>query len=303
MLKIMRPLGPRSWALLLTGTVFGAFLLVAMLTSWGRPKGSLAVDFFEAPQQSQQCVPLAGDASLPSMPRAANPLLLPQKLVYTARLRLEVKDYTVFDRALKVLAAKYGYLSNLQRSSEEHGRQQASLALRVEASRFEAAMGEFRALGTVKQETVNAEDVTRTFVDLEARRANKRATAARLRGIIATRAGKLSEVVEAEEALGRVTEELESMEAQARSLDQQIAFATLNAEVFEPLPAPVIPSFWRPFREALLSSRALMMSALMGLLQTLAFLLPWALVFGIPFGLWFRRRRRRMAKDPVMDTI
>jgi len=218
--------------------------------------------------------------------------LLPQKLIRTARLGLEVKDFPRFEKACRALAGRYGYLADLRITDEEGGRKRADLTLRIAAEKFDGAIAEFKTLGTVKKEEVSVEDVTRAYADLEARRANKRIAATRLRELIANRTGKLSDVIEAEQALSQVTEELESMEAQKRAMDGQIQYSTLRADVAEP---PLPPKFnertlWEPIAGALKDGRSGLISSFAFVLEVLIVCSPWLLLSGL--GFWVFRRWR-----------
>ncbi len=230
----------------------------------------------------------------PSSPRAAESLmeLLPQKLIRSARISLEVKDFPRFESQCRQLAGRYGYLSDLRIATLESGQKRADLTLRIQAERFDAALADFKALGVVRKEELSVEDVTRAYADLEARRANKRTAAIRLREIIANRTGKLSDVIEAEQALTQVTEEIESMEAQKRAMDGQVGYSTLRADVFEP---PVVqkstaPALWEPLASALKEGRSGLIASLAFLLQTLIVLSPWILLSLV--GTWCFRRWR-----------
>jgi len=217
---------------------------------------------------------------------------LSQKRIRTARISLEIKDFQHFESACRALAERYGYLAELKATTEEDGRKRADLTLRIQAERFESALMEFKALGTVKHEEIKVEDVTRAYADLEARRANKRAAAVRLREIIATRTGKLSDVIEAEQALSQVTEELESMEAQKRTLDSQLAYSTLHADVSEPArPAKFRePELWAPLVGALKEGRSGLITSLAFLVEVFIVLSPWLLLLALV--IWSIRRWR-----------
>jgi hypothetical protein len=223
--------------------------------------------------------------------------ILPLKVIRHARLVLEVPQYESFDASLRSLSQRYGYLSNLQLNKDERGVRRAEIILRVEASRFDQVLTEFKRLGSVQQETISVDDVTRTYADLEARFANKRSSAARLREIIQTRTGKLADVIEAEEALSRITEEIESMEAQKRSMESQMAYSTLSAEVHEPLlkdSRSMEPGLWTPVAESLREARGALIGSLAFLLAAVIVLSPWVLILLGAFLLgrrWFRRRK------------
>lgn len=244
----------------------------------------------------------------PPPPSSGGAVLLefqPQKLIRTAHLTLEIEDYGRFANALKSLGDRVGYLSGLQVDTDEKGRRKASLTLRVEASRFDSTLAAFKALGKVKSERISVDDVTRRYADLEARRANKRVAGARLREIIQSRAGKLSEVIEAEEALSRVTEELEGLEAQKRGLEGQLAYSTIQAEVGE---APVgevaeKPGFWKPLKVALEDSCLGLIQSLALLLKALIILLPWAALGGLAWLGWLGLRRRFGARESQSSEV
>lgn len=217
------------------------------------------------------------------------------RLIRRAELELEVRDFPAFEARMRELAAKFGYLASAEVEVQEDGRRRAHLELKAEAARFEAALSAFKALGTVRKESQSVEDASLNWVDLEARASAKRMAIQRLRELLQQRTGKLSEVVTAEKALAEMTESLDSLEARRRVLGDQVAYASLQAEVFEP-GARNEPEGLRARLKAL-GGEAL--SALLRSLGWMAggflMLLPWLLLGGL---LWrFRRRRTRRNED------
>lgn len=303
----MPPLLSRK-GLALAGTAL-ILVLLALASTQAFRKGSpfsaskvvqraVGMDLCEAPVMQYAPPPPPAPGSLVD----AQVELAPQKRIHTARISLEVKDFPRFESACRALAEHHGYLAELKATTEDDGRTRADLTLRIQAARFEGALAEFKALGTVKHEEVKVEDVTRAYADLEARRANKRAAAVRLREIIATRTGKLSDVIEAEQALSQVTEELESMEAQKRTLDSQIAYSTLHADVSEPLrPAKFRePTMWAPMVGALKDGRTGLITSLAFLVEVFIVLSPWILISALTF--WSIRRWRATHAPAVPAT-
>lgn len=262
---------------------------------------SVGMDLSEAPVMQYAPPPPPATGSLLD----ARVELAPQKRIHTARISLEVKDFSRFESACRALAERHGYLAELKATTGDDGRKRADLTLRIQAARFDGALAEFKALGTVKHEEVKVEDVTRAYADLEARRANKRAAAVRLREIIATRTGKLSDVIEAEQALSQVTEELESMEAQKRTLDSQIAYSTLHADVSEP-PRPARfrePGLWAPLVGALKDGRSGLITSLAFLVEALIVLSPWILLTSLTIWSIRRWRTSRQPAVPAPETM
>lgn len=253
------------------------------------PAGVAAMVVDEGPPRGRHANQLLLGEGAPSSPPIA---FAPSKVIRTAKLTLEVTDWIAFEHGLRDLAARHGYLAGMDVSTADNGNHRASLTLKVEASRFDRALSDFRALGTVKGEKLGAEDVGQAYTDLETRRANKRVAAARLRDIIANRTGRLEEVIEAERALAGVTEEIEQLDARKRSFDHQIAYSTLQAEVAEPLAAPRPPSLWKPLGDALLDTRTTLIAMAAFLLEAVLVLAPWGL---LGWAGWKAFRKRRNA--------
>jgi len=68
---------------------------------------------------------------------------------------------------------------------------------------------------------------------LVARLKNSRATEQRLVDILRQRPGKVSEVLEVEQEIARVRGEIEQMEADRKSLETRVQFATVKLQVNE----------------------------------------------------------------------
>ena len=85
-----------------------------------------------------------------------------------------------------------------------------------------------KKFGRVDTEAQTGEEVTAQYVDLQARLANSKNTEQRLTDVLRQRTGKLSDVLEVETEIARVRGEIESMEAERKTMATQVAFATLN---------------------------------------------------------------------------
>ena len=81
-----------------------------------------------------------------------------------------------------------------------------------------------------------AEDVGEEFTDVTARMTNARRLETRLIDLLATRTGKLKDVLDVEHELARVREEIERYEGRLRYLKAHAALSTLTIYVHEPLP-------------------------------------------------------------------
>jgi hypothetical protein len=151
-----------------------------------------------------------------------------------------------------------GYVGN---SSVVGGRDQvrsATLELKIPAQRFDQAVNGLGNIGKVESVNATAEDVGEEFVDITARVNNAHRLEDRLIALLATRTGKLQDVLSVERELARVREEIERYEGRLRYLKTRAAVSTLSITVHEPVPilgqspgenpiAAAIRQAWRNF--------------------------------------------------------
>jgi hypothetical protein len=224
-----------------------------------------------------------------------------RKLIRTAQLALEVPSY---DRAAEAVARtaeeEGGYLAESRAARADAGRRGGSLTVRVPAERFTTVVAALKRLGTVTNESVSTQDVTKAYTDLETRLRVKRDAAARVQAILNTKTARLAEVLEAERELARLTEEIEQMEGERRFYDQQIALSTITIELHEPSPLLGSGPF-QPIREAMHESLRVLVASVAALIYVIVFLAPWLVIAGIGWRIvrWVRRRRAANGKVPT----
>ncbi len=98
---------------------------------------------------------------------------------------------------------------------------------------------ELKGLGHVDEESQRGEDVTQHYVDVEARLSNLRVTEGRLLQILRERTGRLADVLQVEQAVDRTRDEIDVMEAEQKTLSNQIAFAAVHLRVSEDYKVPL----------------------------------------------------------------
>ncbi|HEV8253158.1 MAG TPA: DUF4349 domain-containing protein [Vicinamibacteria bacterium] len=256
------------------------------------PPATLA-PFIEAKAARSQAV--AGGAEAAEPPSAAAQYAA-RKLIRTGQMTLEVASFEQAAARVAAIAESYGgYLAESQASRGAQDRQQGSITLRVPAERFGAAFAALKGLGKVQMENVSTQDITKAYADLETRLSVKRDTAERLREILRGRAARLSDVLEAERELARVTEEIERMEGERRYYDQQVALSTITVALHE-LQAVVGPSAFAPLRQALRESLEVLSTSMAAMVYVTAFLAPWVAVVLLVWASVRAVRRRRAAR-------
>jgi hypothetical protein len=108
--------------------------------------------------------------------------------------------------------------------------------VKIPADRFDDGLGGLAAIGKLESVNVTAEDVGEEVTDVTARMANARRLESRLIDLLATRTGKLKDVLDVEQELARVREEIERYEGRLRYLKSHAALSTLTIYVHEPVP-------------------------------------------------------------------
>ena len=199
-------------------------------------------------QAPPAAVPERGsEGGSPSIPLDA--VSLERKIVYNARLDLEVGDV---DRAVADVVAQAtalgGFLVNPNVRDEGEGEQRrrvAEVTVRVPASVYGDALGRFCALASrVRSETVQSNDVTEEYADLDARLRNLRATEARYLELLA-QARNVGEVLQVQDRLNAVRLEIERVQGRLNLLDRLSDMATITVRLQPPPPA-VSEAPWRP---------------------------------------------------------
>jgi hypothetical protein len=187
-----------------------------------------------------------------------------------------------------------GYIANSSISGGHDQIRQATIELKIPATKYEEAVGSLATIGKVETVNSTAQDVGEEFVDVTARVNNSRRLEERLISLLANRTGKLDEVLRVERELARVREEIERYEGRLRYLSARVAMSTLTITVHEPAPIlgnspgenPIAAAFrraWKNFVTVVAGS-----IAALGVLVPLAILalLGWA-----AYRRWIRRAR------------
>ena len=180
----------------------------------------------------ERSVIAAGPAVL--FPRSS---VAPDMLIRTAQASIEVDSLERALAQVRTLAARVGgEIANTTLQTGRGALHSARLEMRIPADRFDAALNGLGAIGKLEAVNVRAEDVGEEFTDVSARIENARRLEARLIDLLATRTGKLKDVLEVEQALARVREEIERYEGRVRYLRAHVTLSRLTISVHEPVP-------------------------------------------------------------------
>jgi hypothetical protein len=173
----------------------------------------------------------------PDLPPVTPPDVTSNMVIRTATASVEVDSLEPAIAAVKDLARQLGgYVANSGIQAGRNRLRQAALEVKIPAARFDDVLSGLHPIGRVETVDVSAQDVGEEFVDVTARMENSRRLERRLIDLLATRTGKLKDVLEVEQSLARVREEIERYEGRMRYLRAHAAMSTVSITVHEPLP-------------------------------------------------------------------
>jgi hypothetical protein len=160
-------------------------------------------------------------------------------IIKTGELTLQVDDIAAaVTSATQRIDALNGYASGSQRTGTGADAQ-ATIAFRVPAAQWDAAMNAIRTLpGQVVAEQSTTDDVTSQVVDLGARIRNLQATERALQAIM-DRATLIKDVLTVQDELTTTRGEIEELTAQKAHLEDQAAYSSLSV-TFERTPELVL---------------------------------------------------------------
>ncbi len=223
---------------------------------------------------------------------------LPSDQVNAMRSRHEAACIEAGPRVCQILGSE----------SQAYGDDQVSATLRLRAT--PAWLTTFRAGlegqaddagGRIASSQTDAEDLSRSLTDTEARLRALETLRDRLQQLLATRSGPLEQLLQTERELARVQGELDATRSALAVLRDRVAMSQLTI-TYQSETRFASNSVFSPVGNAFANSLRVFMATLGGLIYLVAGLLPVALIL-LPVGWlvrrWVRIRRERRPPPPL----
>jgi len=229
----------------------------------------------------------------PSVPPQAIPTQQPL-MIRSGQISLEVEEVEeAVKKATRQIEAMGGMVQNSNVSGAENERGSAEIVVRVPESKFTAAMEGMEAIGKPLSHSSTGEDATTQVADVEARLKVMRAEEQQY--VLLLRAARtIGQIMEVRDRLSSVRQEIESLDAQRKSLRAQTSYSTITVTMQEKNKDPKAltppPANWS--EDTLTSSKEVLFAIGRFLARAAIFLGVLAPIW-IPLGLvaWFLRRR------------
>src|SRR5262249_52875363 len=159
---------------------------------------------------------------------------LPRKIVYTADVRVIVEDFETAEAELKkLLKDHHGFVAKSEVSGSAGSPRSGTWKLRVPVDEFESFVQAAAELGVPQKNSIDSQDVTEEYYDLDSRIKNKKVEEERLRKHLDQSTGKLDEILAVERELSRVRGEIEQQEGRLRMLANLTSLTTVAVTIQE----------------------------------------------------------------------
>ena len=215
-----------------------------------------------------------------------------KKLIKDGNMRIKTNDIEASKKQLDGLLKEFqGYFESENLENDDQSTRY-NLRVRLPAQRFE---GFIVALETgddeVESKYVQTRDVTEEYIDVVTRLKNERAYMVRYQALLA-KASTVKDILSIEESIRKLQEEIESREGRLKYLNDQIAFSTLNIELYKEKPYKYASRQKDPFGERVKQSLSNGWSFIVGLALLLVAMWPLWLI-GAGVVVLVRRVRKR----------
>ena len=157
-----------------------------------------------------------------------------KKIIKTANVQLEVKDFKKYNETIHNRIRQYGgYIAQEEQNLTDE-KSETVLTLKVPVDQFETMMNAL-PVGDVKviQRKITSEDVTGEVIDTRSRLEAKKQV--RLKYLDFLKASKnMEEVLQVQSEINSIQEEIEAAAGRVEYLSHQSAFSTINLTFYQP---------------------------------------------------------------------
>lgn len=226
----------------------------------------------------------------PSGMHAASPS--DQKIIKTADISLEAQNVSITTGKVTEVASRFN--GTIQSSLVSAGRQDrytGSVTIRVPVKEFDPAVAGILVLGKVLSSSLQAEDVTEEYVDLEAQRNALVNQLAQYNRIMA-KGENVSDILEVQKEIERVQVELDRIIGKMKYLESRTSYSTITVRISEP--AQVEPPGGYSFATVVSDGIAGFIDTIVWLFIAILTLLPLIILVSAGYLVYRRWKRRQV---------
>lgn len=287
-------------------------VVVCLAGCGGASRGPMAVGEKKTTEERKADLNAGNDAFKKAPPQGNNPpqekdAPVKRKIKYTADLRLITDDFAAAEIKLReLLDASKGYLASSDVSGSPGSPRQGTWRLRVPVENFHTFCDQVAKIAEVERNSINSEDVTMEYYDLESYIKTRQAEMEGLRELLQKAASeKLENLLAVRKEMGDVQADLNRQMGRLKMLANLTDLTTVTVTIrerqkYDPEKRPELmekPTFWTRASKTFGDSLDTLLEFGQGVTLLAIAVAPWS-PFLLAFGLavWIAIRR---ATKPV----
>uniref|UniRef100_UPI004047F24F DUF4349 domain-containing protein n=1 Tax=Roseivirga sp. TaxID=1964215 RepID=UPI004047F24F len=209
----------------------------------------------------------------------------------TYQTNIEVQNLEKFETEFKTLLSQFKASVSNQNRNDYDRRMESNFTIRVPSSNFDQLFEALKPLAKkIENQSINLQDVTEQFIDVESRIKNRKALEDRYRELL-KQAKNINDILTIERQLNQIRSEIESQEGRLKYLNDQVDMSTIQLNAFEIKPFVYEPEPTDGFGQQILKSLSDGWNRLVHLVIWVISLWPFALVIGFIVFLFKRRKK------------
>jgi Domain of unknown function (DUF4349) len=214
-----------------TNTLFFILLMTILCSCGAKHEGMTemaAVNDLKSDKQATQQAPKDEVDSYNSKLDISN-----KKIIKDGSLTIKTNDITVSKKSIDELLKKLNGYYETENLVNCDNSINFNLKIRIPAENFEKFISDLeKGKEEIENKNIQARDVTEEYVDIESRIMNKREYLKRYKDLL-SKASTVKDILAIEEEIRKLQEEIESKEGRLQYLKDQVAFSTLDINLYK----------------------------------------------------------------------
>jgi hypothetical protein len=223
-----------------------------------------------------------------------------KKIIKTANITLELKDYAAYNNSIHARVKMYGAYIAQEQQSETDNQLTNEVTIKVPVDKFEDLVNSLGGEGIkVMQKNISSEDVTGEVVDTKARLEAKKQVRDRYLDLL-KQAKTMKDILDVQAEINSIQEDIESAAGRVDYLVHSAAYSTVNIKYYQFLNGvtekDIEPAFLSKITDAFKTGGEIITNIV------LFFVSIWPLcAAGAFLFFYFRKSRGKKAKEAIAE--
>lgn len=216
-----------------------------------------------------------------------------KKIIKTAKIALELKDYNPFNTAMHGKLKMYGAYVAQEQQVQTDFKIQNDIVIKVPVDKFDDLVNSLGGADVkLLEKTISSDDVTAELVDTKSRIEAKEQVRLQYLQLL-KQAKKMEDILLVQNQINSIQEDLEAAQGRVKYLSHQAAYSTINLSYFQYLNGGnannTEPSYFLKLKDALANGGAIISNTLLALMSI------WPLLFAGVFA-WVYLKKIKVKK-------